>query len=79
MSRTAAVRRPVSRAPRRREIPLDDEPLTPEDMRAIEEGDAAFARGDYCTLDELKADLARDVARLRTHKGPKGPSAPSRS
>ena len=53
MARHAAGRRLIPRAPRR--IPLDDEPLTPEDMRAIEEGRAAFARGDYCTLEEAKA------------------------
>lgn len=65
MPKTATItRRTAPRAPRR-EIPLDDEPLTPADLKAIEAGRQAFARGDYCTLDELKADLARDVARQR--------------
>jgi len=50
---------------RRRAIPLDTEPLTPADLKAIEAGRAAFARGDYCTLDDIRADLARDVARQR--------------
>jgi hypothetical protein len=60
---------------RRRVIPLDTEPLTPADCKAIREADAAFARGDYCTLDELEADLKADVARLRSHQAPKGPPA----
>ena len=55
----------------RRTIPIDDEPLAPADVRAIRQADAAFARGDYCTLDEIEADLKADVARLRSHKAPK--------
>ena len=55
----------------RRTIPLDTEPLTPADLKAIREADAAFARGGYCTLDEIEADLKADVARLRSHKAPK--------
>ena len=55
----------------RRTIPIDTEPLTPADMRAIREADEAFARGDYCTLDEIESDLKADVARLRSHKAPK--------
>lgn len=54
----------------RRTIPPDDEPLTPADMRAIREADAAFARGDYCTVDDLEADLGRLAAdRARTGIG----------
>jgi hypothetical protein len=59
----------------RRAVPLDTEPLTAADLRAIREADEAFARGDYCTLDELEADLKADVARLRSHKAPKRPAA----
>jgi hypothetical protein len=55
----------------RRPIPLDTEPLTPADFKAIREADAAFAHGDYSTLDDLEADLKADVARLRSHKAPK--------
>ena len=55
----------------RRTIPIDTEPLTPADMRAIREADEAFARGDYCTLDEIESDLKADVARLRSHKATK--------
>jgi hypothetical protein len=61
--------------PRPRIIPPDDEPLTPADMRAIRDANAAFARGDYATLDDLRADLARDVARLRTKQAPQRPRA----
>ena len=55
---------------RRRTIPLDTEPLTPEDFKAIREADEAFARGDYCTVDDLQADIDADVARPRSHKNP---------
>jgi hypothetical protein len=65
MPKTATTTRTSHARPSRRVIPLDDEPLTPADLKAIEAGRQAFARGDYCTLDELKADLARDVARQR--------------
>lgn len=81
MPRAALIResermvRSQRRIRRARPIPYDDEPLTTEDMRAIDEADAAFARGDYCTLDELKADLAADVAPSRPHKGPQRPSS----
>ena len=57
----------------RRVIPVDTEPLTAEDLKAIREADAAFARGDYCTLDDLKADFARHVARSRPHQNQKRP------
>jgi hypothetical protein len=40
-----------------RDAPLDDEPLTPEDEAAIEEGRAAIARGDVITLEALRAEL----------------------
>jgi hypothetical protein len=59
----------------RRTIPFDTEPLTPADFKAIREADEAFARGDYCTLDDLEADLKADVARLRSHKAPKRSAA----
>ncbi len=63
-TKTATTHRAAAR-PARRVIPLDDEPLTPADLKAIDEGRRAFARGDYVTLDELKADLAHHVARQR--------------
>jgi hypothetical protein len=53
-------------------IPLDDEPLTPGDRSAIEQGRRAFAQGDYRTLAELKASLAADVARQRLRPRRKG-------
>ncbi len=31
--------------------PIDDEPLTPEEIQAIEEGEAEFARGEFSTWD----------------------------
>ena len=66
MARNAALHQSTPPASRRRVIPLDDEPLTPADLRAIEEGRKAFARGEYCTLEEAKAY----VARLRRKAGP---------
>jgi hypothetical protein len=65
MSRIAAVRRPVSGSPRRL-IPVEDEVISPEETSAVEEGRAAFARGDYVTLDELKAHVARQRRRERS-------------
>jgi hypothetical protein len=67
MPKTATTTRTSRARPIRRVIPLDDEPLTPADLKAIAEADAAYARGDYCTLDEAKAY----VARLRSKTGPK--------
>lgn len=69
--RTGDVRYPLP-SPTPRTIPLDDEPLTPADRRAIEEGRRAFARGDYRTLDEVKAALAANVARQRLRPRRKG-------
>jgi len=68
------VGRPTSRSTTRtscvsaraRKVPLDDEPLTAADLKAIREAEADFVRGDYVTLDVLKADFARDVARRRS-------------
>lgn len=34
-----------------------DEPLTEADWAAVREGDAAIARGEFITLDDLKRDL----------------------
>ena len=59
----------------RRSIPLDTEPLTSADFKAIAQADEAFARGDYDTVDDLEADLNADVARLRSHQAPKRPAA----
>jgi hypothetical protein len=75
MPKTATTARTSVTHPRlaRRVIPVDTEPLTAEDLKAIREADAAFARGDYCTLDDLKADFARHVARSRPHQDQKRP------
>lgn len=37
--------------------PQDDEPLTPEEMAAIEEGEADIARGAVSPWDDVKARL----------------------
>ena len=39
------------------EAPDDDEPLTAEDIAAIEEGKADIARGDLVAWDEVKARM----------------------
>ena len=39
------------------EAPEDDEPLTPEEIATIEEGKAAYRRGDYLTAEEAKREL----------------------
>ena len=49
-----------------RHIPLDDEPVTAVDLRAAAKARAEFARGDYCTLDELEANVARLRSQVRT-------------
>ncbi len=41
---------------------LDDEPLTDEDIAAMEEGEAAFRRGEYVTLEELRNRLLGEGA-----------------
>jgi hypothetical protein len=66
MARRAALHPSTPPTQRRRVIPLDDDTLTPADLRAIEDGRKAFARGDYCTVEEAKAH----VARLRRKAGP---------
>ncbi len=37
--------------------PVDDEPLTEEDLKAIAEADEDIRRGDVMTTDELKRRL----------------------
>ncbi len=64
MSRAAASRRSEGQSSRR-VIPVEDEAISPAETRAVEEGRAAFARGDYVTLDELKAHVARQRRRER--------------
>jgi len=39
------------------EAPEDDEPLTEEDIAAIEEGRAEMARGEWIPWEEVKARL----------------------
>jgi hypothetical protein len=73
MPRSTAARRSVPHAARRA-IPLDDEPLTPADLKAIAQARAEFVRGDYCTAEELDAN----VARLRSKVGAKGHRTRSR-
>ncbi len=41
---------------------LDDEPLTAEDIAAMEEGEAAFRRGEYVTLEALRSRLLGEDA-----------------
>ena len=65
--------RPATAASRENVIPPDSEPLTAADLREIRESEAALRRGDYVSLEELEAD----VARLRSTKaGPKDPAVP---
>jgi hypothetical protein len=40
--------------------PEDDEPLTPEELAAIEEGEAEAARGELVPWEEVKARRFRD-------------------
>ena len=42
------------------EAPLDDEPLTPEDIEAIREGEAEIARGDTVAWEDVEARLFGD-------------------
>lgn len=51
-----------------KEIPWDDEPLTPEEERAIEEGRRAFREGRYVEWDEFKHELARRHQRARAKR-----------
>jgi hypothetical protein len=37
--------------------PVDDEPLTEEDIKALEEADEDIQRGDVMTTEELKRRL----------------------
>ena len=37
--------------------PGDDEPLTPEEEQAIEDGMAAYRRGDYLEAEDAKREL----------------------
>lgn len=37
--------------------PLDDEPLTEDEERAIEEGREAYRRGETFTLDDIRREL----------------------
>ena len=50
------------------EIPWDDEPLTPEEERAIEQGRRAIREGKCVTLDQLEHDLERRRRRPRSKK-----------
>jgi hypothetical protein len=59
MLKIAAVTRRTAPRATQRVIHLDDEPLMAADLKAIAEADAAYARGDYCSLDEAKAYVAR--------------------
>ena len=50
------------------DIPFDDEPLTPEDEAAIEEGRRALREGRYVTLEEWKRELASIRNRARSKR-----------
>ncbi len=43
-----------------RDADVDDEPLTPEDLEAIAEGQAAYKRGEGMTLEEFRAQFERE-------------------
>ena len=45
--------------PKQREVPGTSRPLTPQQLKAIEAGRAAIRRGDYVTLEEAEAYVAR--------------------
>ena len=40
-------------------VPEDDEPLTPEDIAAIEEGEAEIARGEGISWEHVREELLR--------------------
>jgi excisionase family DNA binding protein len=46
-------------------VDVDDEPLSAEDIAAIEQARAEIARGEYVTLDELDRRLAESRAAKR--------------
>lgn len=60
--------RSVARKRSRAVVPVDDEPVTAKDLKAIREADEDFARGEYATLDDLKADVARRRTKSRAKK-----------
>ena len=51
-----AIRRYVSQASNRK-IPVED--ALPDEIEAIEEGQAQIARGEYILLDDLKHEMGR--------------------
>ena len=51
-----------------REVPWDNEPLTPGDKAAIEEGRRAFRQGRYVTLQEWKRELESARNRPRSKR-----------
>ncbi len=51
------LRDPVVRA--LADAPLDDEPTTPEDIRAMDEGRLAYRRGESVSLDDLMRERGR--------------------
>jgi hypothetical protein len=57
--------------PRTRDVPWTPRPITPDELRAIEAGRAAIRRGDYVSLAEAEAYVARKRAKSpqgRRHK-----------
>ena len=51
-----------------REVPWDNEPVTPGDEAAIEEGRRAFRQGRYVTLQEWKRELESARNRPRSKR-----------
>lgn len=47
------------------QAPADDEPVTDEEAKAIEEGLAAYRRGEYITDDELRTGESFGLAQQR--------------
>lgn len=64
MSRAAAARKPRAYP----QIPLDDEPLTPADLRAMRRAEEEIRRGDFVTAEELKAHVARRRSKVGSTK-----------
>ena len=61
----SAVKRKRAPVP---EVPWDDEPLTPADERAVEEGRRAIREGKFVSLDQIDHDLDRRRRRARAKK-----------
>jgi DnaJ-domain-containing protein 1 len=50
--------------------PVDDEPLTPEDVAAIEASRESLRQGRSCSMEEVSADFGLTLDDLRKGAGP---------